>query len=104
MSASAWLQLLCLIALLAISTPILGSYLAKVYGDGKAPGDRVFLPIENTIYRACRVDPKREQRWSVYAYSLLAFSVVSVLILYAQLRLQEHLPLNPTHAIGLGPA
>jgi K+-transporting ATPase ATPase A chain len=104
MSASAWIQLLCLIALLAISTPILGSYLAKVYGDGKAPGDRCFLPIERVIYRACRVDPDREQRWSVYAYSLLAFSAVSVLILYLQLRLQGHLPVNPTHVVGLGPA
>jgi len=65
MSASAWLQVLFLIALLAISTPLLGFYLARVYGDGKAPGDRMFLPVENVIYRACRVDPKREQRWSV---------------------------------------
>ena len=32
MSTSAWLQVLFLIALLAISTPLLGSYLAKVYG------------------------------------------------------------------------
>jgi K+-transporting ATPase ATPase A chain len=93
-----------LIALLAISTPLLGSYLAKVYGDGKAPGDRFFLPFERAIYRACRVDPDREQRWSVYAYSLLAFSAVSVLVLYAQLRLQGHLPLNPTHAVGTSPA
>jgi K+-transporting ATPase ATPase A chain len=104
MSAAAWLQLLCLIALLAISTPLLGSYLAKVYGEGSAPGDRAFLPVEHAIYRACRVDPKREQRWSVYAYSLLSFSAVSVLVLYAQLRLQGHLPVNPTHAVGLGPA
>jgi K+-transporting ATPase ATPase A chain len=104
MSTSAWLQILFLIALLAISTPLLGSYLARVYGDGKAPGDRVFLPVENVIYRACRVDPKREQRWSVYAYSLLAFSAVSGLILYAQLRLQGHLPLNPDHLSGISPA
>jgi K+-transporting ATPase ATPase A chain len=97
MSTSAWLQILCLIALLAISTPLLGSYLAKVYGDGRAPGDRIFRPLEHAIYRMCRVDPEREQRWNVYAYSLLAFSAVSVLVLYAQLRLQGHLPLNPDH-------
>jgi potassium-transporting ATPase potassium-binding subunit len=104
MSGSAWLQVLFLIALLAVSTPLLGAYLARVYGGGKAPGDRVFLPVENVIYRACRVDPDREQRWSVYAYSLLAFSAVSVLILYAQLRLQGHLPLNPDHLKGVPPA
>jgi K+-transporting ATPase ATPase A chain len=104
MSASAWLQVGFLIALLAISTPLLGSYLARVYGGGKAPGDRVFLPVEKLIYRACRVDPEREQRWNVYAYSLLAFSAVSGLILYAQLRLQGHLPLNPDHLAGVSPA
>ena len=91
------LQLLFVIALLAISTPLLGAYLARVYGGGAAPGDRVFLPVEKAIYRVTRVDPEREQRWTVYAYSLLAFSAVSGLVLYAQLRLQGHLPLNADH-------
>ena len=100
MSTSAWLQVLFLIALLAISTPLLGSYLATVYGGGKAPGDRFFGPVERLIYRTCGVDPEREQRWNVYAYSLLAFSLVSGLVLYLQLRLQQHLPLNPDQ---LGP-
>ena len=102
MSAQAWAQLLVLIGLLAISTPLLGSYLAKVYGGGKAPGDRVFGPVERVIYRTCGVDETKEQRWPTYAISLLAFSFVSVLILYAQLRLQNHLPLNPDHQNGVG--
>jgi potassium-transporting ATPase potassium-binding subunit len=100
MTAAGWLQLLVLLALLAISTPLLGAYLAKVYGDSdhgtrRAPGDRFFLHVERAVYRACRVDPEREQRWTVYAYSLLAFSAVSGVVLYAQLRLQGGLPLNP---------
>src|SRR5476649_1306135 len=104
MSTSAWLQILFLIALLAISTPVLGSYMAKVYGGGKAPGDRFFGPIERAIYRVCGVDPETEQRWSTYAVSLLAFSFVSVIILYAQLRLQGHLPFNPDNRAGVTPA
>jgi K+-transporting ATPase ATPase A chain len=75
MTAAAWLQLLLLIALLAISTPLLGRYLAKVYSGGKAPGDALFNPVERLIYRVCGIDPDREQRWTVYAYSLLAFSL-----------------------------
>jgi K+-transporting ATPase ATPase A chain len=95
-TAAGWLQLLFLVGLLAASTPVLGAYMAKVYGDDRrAPGDRIFLPVERAIYRACRIDPDREQRWTVYAYSLLAFSAVSGLVLYAQLRMQGHLPLNP---------
>jgi K+-transporting ATPase ATPase A chain len=95
MSASAWAQILVLLVLLAISTPLLGSYMAKVYGGGKAPGDRVFGPVERVIYRACGIDEQGEQRWQTYATSLLAFSFASVVVLYAQIRLQGHLPLNP---------
>ncbi|MCU1374585.1 MAG: kdpA [Actinomycetia bacterium] len=102
MVVDSWLQLAFLVAVLAIACPLLGRYLARIFGDDqKAPGDRVFLPIERAIYRACRVDPDREQRWNVYAYSLLAFSLVSVLVLFLQLRIQEHLPLNPDHLVGV---
>jgi K+-transporting ATPase ATPase A chain len=94
---AAWLQLAVLVAALALSIPVLGGYLAKVFGDGPAPGDRAFLPVERLVYRACRVDAQREQRWTVYAYSVLAFSVVGTLLLYGIQRLQTLFPLNPTH-------
>ncbi len=84
MTAAGWTQLAAVVALLAISTPLLGSYMAKVYGSKRAPGDRVFLPLERAIYRLCGVDPESEQRWQTYALSLLAFSFVSVIVLYAQ--------------------
>ena len=95
---------LLLVVVLAVSIPLLGGYMAKVYGNGKAPGDRVFLPVERLIYRVCRVDPDHEQRWTIYAFSVLAFSVVGLLILYAMQRLQTSLPFNPTHAPQVGEA
>ena len=104
MTAAAWAQLLLLIAFLALSTPLLGSYMAKVYGNKRAPGDAVFRPVENAIYRLCRIDPDGEQRWTTYAISLLAFSLASVLVLYALLRLQGHLPFNPDGFKGVKPA
>ena len=97
MTGASWAQFAFLVVLIGISIPIVGGYLAKVFGGGKAPGDRVFLPVERFIYRLTRVDPDREQRWTVYAFSVLAFSVVSVIVLYAMQRLQTLLPLNPTH-------
>ena len=60
--------------------------------------------MERLIYRVCGVDEKTEQRWTTYALSLLAFSLASVVILYAQLRLQGHLPFNPDHQKGVGSA
>ncbi|MGZ4689983.1 MAG: potassium-transporting ATPase subunit KdpA [Acidimicrobiia bacterium] len=104
MSGSAWAQFGVLVILLAISVPILGNYLARVFGGGDAPGDRVFLPVERALYRVARIDPDREQRWTVYAYSVLGFSVVGTLMLYGIQRLQTVLPLNPTHAPRVGEA
>ena len=98
-------QLALLVVVLAISIPLLGGYMAKVYGSAKAPGDRVFLPVERLIYRICRVDPDQEQRWTVYAFSVLAFSIVGLLILYAMQRLQTVAAVEPDgRAAGRGGA
>jgi K+-transporting ATPase ATPase A chain len=101
MSGAAWLQFLVLIALVFAATPLLGSYMAKVFGGGAAPGDRFFGPAERLIYRLTGVDPSREQRWTIYARSLLAFSAVSVLALYLLQRVQGGLPVNPTDVPGV---
>src|SRR5215831_15230819 len=103
MTPAAWGQIAALVVALAIAAPLLGRYLAKVYGGGAAPGDRIFGPVERLVYRVCGVDPEGEQHWKVYAWSLLAFSLVSLLVLYAQLRLQGHLPGNPDHFKGVSP-
>jgi potassium-transporting ATPase potassium-binding subunit len=95
MSAQSWLELLFFFGLLAVSTPLLGNYMAKVYENGKAPGDRFFLPVERFCYKVCRIDPKSEQRWRSYVMSLLVYTLVGGLLTYAVLRLQDHLPGNP---------
>jgi K+-transporting ATPase ATPase A chain len=104
MSWQAIIQALVLVGLLAATVPFLGRYMADVYGardDGSAPGDRFFGPIERVVYRMCGIDAKREQRWNVYATAFLAFSLVSVLLLYAIFRLQGVLPFNPTDRSGV---
>jgi K+-transporting ATPase ATPase A chain len=95
MSAASWLQFVALIVVLLVTAIPLGRYMARVYGDGPAPGDRVFLPLERVVYRLCRIDPATEQRWTTYAYSLLGFSIFSFLAVYAMQRLQGLLPVNP---------
>ncbi|HEX3426482.1 MAG TPA: potassium-transporting ATPase subunit KdpA [Acidimicrobiales bacterium] len=105
MTTAGWLELAVLIAAIAVTTPLLGGYMAKVYDPslGRPRGDRLFSAIERPIFRLCRIDPAGEQRWSTYALSLLAFSLVSVLVLYGQMRLQGHLLLNPDHYTGVDP-
>jgi K+-transporting ATPase ATPase A chain len=106
MTAQGWFTFIGLAVLLAISTPLLGNYMAKVYTGRKVVGDRFFGPVERVIFRVTGVDPDGEQRWSTYAVSLLVFSLVGVLVLYAELRFQQHLPFNRGHittSSGFGP-
>ena len=61
MSAAGLVQFLALLAVLALTAPPLGRYMAAVYGaraDGNAPGDRFFVPVERGIYRLLRVNPR----------------------------------------------
>jgi len=75
------------LALVLVHRP-LGDYLARVYADGR------HWRVERLAYRLGGIDPDADQRWPVYVRSVLAFSAVSVLALYALQRLQPHLPLS----------
>jgi len=82
------LQVGLLIAALAACYRPLGGFMARVYTSEHDSR------VERVLYRLMGVDPKADQRWPVYARALLAFSAVSVLGLFALLRLQAHLPLS----------
>jgi K+-transporting ATPase ATPase A chain len=78
----------------AISVP-LGLYLARVFAGERTVLDPLLKPIERAIYRVCGIHPATEQTWVEYAVSMLLFSAVGMLMLYAIERLQYFLPLNP---------
>jgi potassium-transporting ATPase potassium-binding subunit len=82
------LQVGALILALAVCYRPLGGYMARVLSSERDLG------VERVVYRAVGVDSKADQRWSVYAASLIAFSLVSVVLLYALQRLQANLPLS----------
>jgi K+-transporting ATPase ATPase A chain len=81
-------QVLALGVVLVLAVPLLGRHLAHTY---TAPGH---LAVERGAYRLLRIDPDADQHWRTYALSVLGFSLVGVLALYAVLRLQQHLPLS----------
>ena len=91
MTANGWLQIAFLIlAVLAVTKP-LGIYLVAVY-EGRV---RWLAPVERVLYRAAGIDPNQDQHWTVYSGSMLIFSLASMLLTYAVLRMQHLLPLNP---------
>ncbi len=90
------------LVLLAV-TPLLGSYMARVYEGDRVLLARWFGVAERGFYRLLRTSPEEEQDWKGYATSVLVFSLLFILPLYALLRLQGHLPLNPDHLSGVTP-
>ena len=87
-TAAALGQIAVLVIALGLSIRPLGGYLATVYTSAK------HLRVEAWAYRALRVDPDADQRWTSYLMSVLGFSAASVLLLYAFARLQQLLPLS----------
>ncbi|WP_030925295.1 potassium-transporting ATPase subunit KdpA [Streptosporangium amethystogenes] len=77
-----------LVVALAVVHRPLGDYMYRVYHDTG------HLAPERMVYRFAGVRPDAEQRWGLYARSLLAFSAVSVLFLYGLQRLQDRLFLS----------
>ncbi|MFC6016982.1 potassium-transporting ATPase subunit KdpA [Plantactinospora solaniradicis] len=75
------------VALVAVYKPF-GNYMYRVVS-----GDR-HSRVERVIFRLIGVDARAEQSWGTYARSVLAFSLLSLLFLYAFLRLQDKLWLS----------
>lgn len=94
---------LALAMLVVVLARPLGHYMARVYdGSGRS------LPwglrsVEKAIYTVTGIDAEREMGWREYARAMVSFTLAGAGVLYAMLRLQAHLPLNPTGATSVSP-
>jgi len=103
MTANGWFQIgVYLVLILAITKPM-GVFMARVFSREKTFMDPVLRPVERLLYRLTGVDETREMRWTEYATAMLMLSVVSMIVLYAILRLQHLLPANPQHFGAVAP-
>jgi len=84
-------MLATLVLLLGLSYRPLGDYMAATFTSKKD------LTIERGFYRLIGVDSRASQSWPVYLRSVLAFSVLGVLLVYALQRAQAVLP----YSLGL---
>jgi K+-transporting ATPase ATPase A chain len=103
MTANGWLQIILLLAAVAAVTAPLGAFIARVFARERTWLDPVLRPIERLIYRLTGVDETREMPWTEYALAMLAFSLVSMVVLYVQMRVQAWLPLNPQALPNVSP-
>jgi potassium-transporting ATPase potassium-binding subunit len=101
MTLNGWLQIAIMLALVIATARPLGAFMASVL-----EGNRTFLapalrPVESRFYAMSGVDETREQTWVQYVAALLMFNAAGFLLLYAILRLQWYLPLNPQGFSGM---
>ncbi|MFC7982600.1 potassium-transporting ATPase subunit KdpA [Streptomyces sp. NPDC057336] len=80
------LQMLALMAALALAHAPLGTYMARVYSSPR------HLRVEKWIYKGIGADPDTGMGWTAYLRGVLAFSFAGVLFLYLLQRLQGVLP------------
>jgi len=88
MTGNGWLQFLIFSAVLLASLRPIGIYLARVLEGERTWLDPVLRPIENLIYKLGGVNASQEMSWREYAFALLGFSAVSLLLTYVFERIQ----------------
>jgi potassium-transporting ATPase potassium-binding subunit len=91
------------LALVLIAAYPLGAFMADLFENRRTFLTPVIGPVERGLYRVAGVDPEAEQKWFEYAISMVIFGGACMLGLYALLRLQAYLPLNPQGFPGVPP-
>src|SRR5690349_15268576 len=103
MTLNGWLQIIIILAAVLLAAVPLGAFMAKVYAGKRTFLSPVLGPVERGFYALAGVDPAREQGWRAYALTMLMFNAAGFALLYAILRLQGFLPVNPQGFGALSP-
>ena len=83
------LQVLIFLVIVLLLTKPLGLYMYKIFNGERTWLSPVFVPVERFFYRLSGVNQDEEQKWTGYMISVLIFSVVGMLLLYAFERTQQ---------------
>jgi K+-transporting ATPase ATPase A chain len=103
MNIQGWAEIALTIGLaIALAWP-LGVYMARIWSGQSTWLDPVLRPVERLFYSLAGVQSEKGQTWLAYASAMLMFNAVGFVALYAILRLQAHLPLNPQGFAGMTP-
>jgi K+-transporting ATPase ATPase A chain len=103
MMANGWLQIIVYLAVILAVTKPMGVFMARVFNRERTFLDPVMRPVERLLYRLTLVDEEHEMRWTEYAFAMLIFSCVSMLVLYLIERTQQILPWNPQKFAAVAP-
>ncbi len=103
MTINGWLQIaFYMVVLTALIVP-LGRYMARVFEGQETLLSPLLRPVEGVLYRSSGIDATREQGWLTYTVAMLLFNAAGFIVVYALLRLQAFLPLNPAGQAAVAP-
>lgn len=89
------LQCVFFILLVIILAKPLGHYMAKVFNNERVFLSKICMPIEKFIYKILKVNSKQEMNWKEYFFSVISFSIISLVFVIIIQLVQQILPLNP---------
>jgi K+-transporting ATPase ATPase A chain len=100
MTGNGYLQIgFYLTVLLLLAWP-LGIYMASIYQGDIPLFIRWLRPVERGLYRLAGVSDADQMHWTRYAFALLIFNLLGLVVVYALQRLQADLPFNPDGMAG----
>ncbi|APO71384.1 potassium-transporting ATPase A subunit (plasmid) [Rhizobium gallicum] len=103
MTLNGWLQILLYCGIVLVLVKPLGGYMTRVFNGERTFLSPVLVPIERGLYAIAGTSEREEQHWTSYAFSMLLFNFLGVLVLYALMRLQAGLPYNPAGMSSVPP-
>ncbi|HEX2969372.1 MAG TPA: potassium-transporting ATPase subunit KdpA, partial [Bacteroidales bacterium] len=89
------IQILLYLLLLTALTPLLGSYMEKVFTGKKHIMLPIFECLEKIVYRFAAINPDDETNWKTYTISMLLFNMIGLIFLFILQMVQKSLPFNP---------
>jgi potassium-transporting ATPase potassium-binding subunit len=92
-----FLQIIIFLGLLIGLTPVLGSYMYKVFTGEKHLMSAPLGWLERLTYKLVGVDASEETNWKSYAFGMLLFNFIGFLFVFLLQLTQAYLPLNPTN-------
>src|SRR5262245_23927263 len=103
MTLSGWIQIAVYFVVMTALVVPLGRYMARVFEGEWTFLNPVLRPVERGLYRIAGIDETREQTWITYTVAMLLSNAAGFALVYAILRLQTWLPLNPAGMPAVAP-
>ncbi|MCQ8278357.1 potassium-transporting ATPase subunit KdpA [Acetobacteraceae bacterium KSS8] len=103
MTVSGFAQILVVLLVPALLALPLGRFIARIANGERTLLSPILAPVERGLFAACGIRAGASMGWRGYVSALMVFSVMHFILLYAVLRGQYYLPMNPLHFPGMSP-